>query len=197
MVRKLRTGSDDSGLSPGSHSHETATREPLFPLREIPKYEALQALARQFPELDPSAAEAYLVLLRVSTDILAAMETHLARRGLSKGRFSILMLLLREHGGGLSPSVLAERCGVTRATVTGLLDVLERDGLVRRQGSSADRRSQVISLTSGGQRFLRNILPAHFSRVARLMDHLTPAERRTLVKLLTRVNENLSAVGGT
>lgn len=194
MVRKLTTASGNRPPSARSRPREAAPREPLFPLRDIPKYEALQALAQRFPELDPTAAEAYLVLLRVSTDILSTMQAHLARRGLSIGRFSILMLLLREDGAGLSPSAIADRSGVTRATVTGLVDVLERDGLVRRQGSRVDRRSQVVSLTPEGEKFLRAMLPAHFKRVARLMGHLSAAQRSTLVKLLARVNEGLSAV---
>jgi DNA-binding MarR family transcriptional regulator len=154
--------------------------EPLFPLRELPKYEALEALARRFPELDPSAAEAYLVLLRVSTDILAAMDTHL--------------VLLRADGDGISPSVLAARSGVTRATVTGLVDGLEREGFIRREGSRHDRRSHAVRLTPRGEEFLRDMLPAHFRRVAGLMAKLTAADRKTLVRLLARVNQGLPSI---
>jgi DNA-binding MarR family transcriptional regulator len=168
--------------------------EPLFPLREMPKYEALEALARRFPELDPSAAEAYLVLLRVSTDILAAMDTHLGRHGLSKGRFSVLMLLLRADEDGISPSVLADRSGVTRATITGLVDGLEREGFIRREGSRDDRRSHAVRLTPRGEEFLRDMLPGYFRRVAGLMAKLTAGERKTLVRLLARVNEGLSCI---
>jgi DNA-binding MarR family transcriptional regulator len=163
-------------------------------LREVPKYEAIEALAQRFPELDPSAAEAYLTLLRVSTDVLAAMDVHLGRRGLSKGRFSVLMQLLRAEGDGLSPSALADGSGVTRATVTGLVDVLKRDGMVRRQGLPGDRRSQLVSLTARGQRFLRKMLPGHFERVGRLMAELTTVERRQLVNLLTKVNDGLAMI---
>lgn len=168
--------------------------EPLFPLRELPKYQALEAFARRFPELDPSAVEAHLMLLRVSTDVLAAMDTHLGRHGLSKGRFSVLMLLLRAEGDGLSPSVLAERSGVSRATMTGLVDGLERDGLVQREGSRADRRSHVVRLTIHGDGLLREILPVHFRRIARLMAKLDTEDRKTLVRLLTRVGDGLACM---
>ena len=188
QTKTLRCQSDATQVRPHASSQAP---EPLFPLRDLPKYEVLQAMALRFPELDPGAVEAYLMLLRVSTDVLAAMDVHLTRRGLSKGRFSILMLLLREEGAGLSPSTLAERSGVTRATVTGLLDILERDGFVRRQETPDDRRSHTIYLTSRGERFLREMLPPHFRRVATLMAKLSADERGVLVRLLAKINDAL------
>ena len=56
--------------------------------------------------------------------------SRLAPLGLSEGRF-VLLFLLRGADTALSPHQLAERAGVTRATVTGLLDGLEREQLLR------------------------------------------------------------------
>eukprot|EP01034_Spumella_vulgaris_P017990 gene17990-22966_t len=53
----------------------------------------------------------------------------LAPHNLSEGKF-VLLFLLHQMAEGLSPHELADRAGVTRATVTGLLDGLERDGFV-------------------------------------------------------------------
>lgn len=181
--RKLALGKDGA-----------SGKEPLFPLRELPRFEALEALAKRFPELDPSAAEAYLVLLRVSTDILESMEVHLGRHGLSRGRFGILMMLLRAEGEGVSPSMMARSSGVTRATITGLVDGLERDDLVRREHTERDRRSYVVRLTPKGEKFMRDLLPHHLRRVARLMKKLSREERGTLVELLMRVNDALPLI---
>jgi len=191
MVRSRGTGEGRQRKSPPRTGNGRAAGEPLFPLRDLPKYEALEALALRFPELDPSAAEAYLVLLRVSADILAAAATHLGRHGLSMGRFSVLMLLLRAQGTGVSPSVLAEKSGVTRATMTGLVDRLEREGLVRRESNQSDRRSHTVRLTPKGDELLSGMLPAHFRRVARLMAQVGAGERKSLVALLEKVKKGL------
>ena len=66
-------------------------------------------------------------LMRIANDMQEGLEQSLQPHGLSLGRFTLLMTLLREEGHRLKPSILAERAGVTRATVTGLLDGLELD----------------------------------------------------------------------
>ena len=76
---------------------------------------------------------------------------------------------------------------MTRATITGLVDTLERDGLVTRQHDSGDRRMMLIHLTPKGHSALREILPGHFKQMAAQMAPLTEHERKTLVRLLNKV----------
>ena len=92
----------------------------------------------------------------------------------------------------LSPAELAERTGVTRATITGLVDTLERDGLVARTPNTDDRRMRAVSLTPRGSALLREILPEHFRRMAWLMATLDEQERVTLVRLLGKVMQRAS-----
>src|SRR5262245_17418755 len=119
---------------------------PLLLLKDLPRYECLLEGAKEFPELDPSACEAFLHLLRTSDEVFAVAERNLARHNISQGRFGVLMLLWSPahrrngvgrsadsgecRGGPRTPAELAEAAGVTRATMTGLIDTLERDGLV-------------------------------------------------------------------
>ena len=63
--------------------------------------------------------------VEVADALAAAVESTLRHQfGLSVGRFSLLMILHRYSESELTPSDLAQRAGVTRATVTGLLDGL-------------------------------------------------------------------------
>src|SRR5436309_12182623 len=94
----------------------------MFILRDLPKYDAIRARATRYPEVNAGAVEAFLTLLRVGSDVFAALEKYLACHRLSQGSFTVLMLLNRDPDIGLNPSDLASKCGVTRATMTGLLD---------------------------------------------------------------------------
>ncbi|MGH7820504.1 MAG: MarR family winged helix-turn-helix transcriptional regulator [Candidatus Binatia bacterium] len=168
---------------------------PFFLLRELPTYEALQERRRLYPEIDPESLAAHLALLHVVSHIVAAVGPHFARHRLSKGKFTVMMLLLFEGDRSpISPSDLAEKTGVTRATITGLLDGLERDGLVRREPSAEDRRKLIVRLTTRAERLLRDFLPGHFRRISALMSGLTRAEKRSLVDLLAKVRAGLPAV---
>src|SRR5476649_2532332 len=99
---------------------------PLLLLKELPRHECLLEAAQQFPDLDPSAASAFLHLLRTGDEAFRVIEANLAAHHLTQGRFGVLMALrgsCRRAGdreAPLSPAALAEHTGVTRATITGL-----------------------------------------------------------------------------
>jgi DNA-binding MarR family transcriptional regulator len=163
-------------------------------LRDLPKYEAIEQRARRYPEIDPAAVVSYLVLLRVASDVLAAIETYLARHDMSQGRFTVLALLNRNPDEPMSPSDLAARSGVTRATMTGLLDGLEREKFVRREPDQKDRRMLLVELTPRGRKMLDGIFPDYYRRIAKMMGHLTEAQKKTLIELLNQVTPGLSAM---
>lgn len=68
-------------------------------------------------------------VLALASAIDRSCALRLAPHRLSEGKF-VLLCLLHDRSEGLAPHELATRAGVTRATVTGLLDGLERDGYV-------------------------------------------------------------------
>ncbi|MBI2516973.1 MAG: MarR family transcriptional regulator [Opitutae bacterium] len=175
---------------------------PHLLLKDLPRYECLLEAAKEFPELDPSAAEAFLHLLRTGDEAFGVTERNMSEHNISQGRFGVLMLLWRCTGtqgrsarssgeecgsGSRTPAELAEAAGVTRATMTGLIDTLERDGFVKREPDPVDRRMMSVRITARGERFLRDFLPSHFKMLAAMMSGLTEAERKTLVHLLSKI----------
>lgn len=166
----------------------------MFYLRDLPNYEFIRKRTERYPEIDPAALEATLVLARVAVDMLQAFDVYLARHGISQGRFSILMLLNRDPEQGISPSDLAARTGVTRATVTGLLDGLERERMISREHVEQDRRMVQVRLTEQGRKFLEEIAPDYYRRVAGLMQHLSEEEKRTLTELMRKVNTGIASI---
>jgi DNA-binding MarR family transcriptional regulator len=163
---------------------------PLLMLKDLPRYECILEVARRYPDLDPSACEAYLNILRAADEVYRQSEGFFNANDLSPGRFTVLMLLYDKIAGEpipLTPADLAEKAGVTRATMTGLVDTLERDGLVRREHVSGDRRMMLVHVTEKGLGVIEGVLPVHFKRMAELMAPLSQPERKTLVRLLDKV----------
>ncbi len=166
----------------------------MFYLRDLPNDSTLAEFAERYDNMDISAVKACLVLLRVGSDALTGFETMLARHGLSQGRFLTLIVMYRTPGEALSPSALAEQVGVTRATMTGLLDGLEKDSLLERCADPTDRRKLTVRLTSNGIRTLQNMLPDYYDRIGKLMRHLDAHEREQFIALLQRVNAGIPAL---
>jgi DNA-binding MarR family transcriptional regulator len=163
---------------------------PLLMLKDLPRFECLLEAAQQFPTLDPTASEAFLHLLRTGDAVFGGKSEYLARHGLSQGRFSVLMLLDR-HGNPSTPAELAEMAGVTRATMTGLVDTLVKDGLVVRSNDEEDRRAVRVKLTRKGVGLMQKILPGYFAWVSSVMDPLTQGERKQLVRLLLKIQQGI------
>ena len=166
----------------------------MFYLKDLPTDRTLEEFAKRYPELDPSALKTCAILLRTGSDLLTAFETILGKHGLSQGRFLTLIVMNREPDEEINPSSLAEKVGVTRATMTGLLDGLERKGLVNRRAHPGDRRKVSIRLTETGRQVLDEMLPDYYSRIAKLMAKLSEKERQELELLLGKVNQGLSTL---
>lgn len=141
-------------------------------------------------------AQAVLVasrLMAAGAKLGHASEIHFARFGLSTGRYRLLADL-EDNEGEVLPSQLAEHLGVTRATVTGLIDTLERDGLVSRRSSSVDGRQKAVKLTEQGAKKLREMAREHFARLEAMVSLLSIEERSIFLDLLGRVTQGISAL---
>ena len=165
---------------------------PLLMLKDLPQYECLLQAAGRYPTLDPTANEAFLNLLRTGDMVFEEIGAFLARHNISQGRFTVMMLLHRPWIEAHTPASLAEESGVTRATMTGLIDTLEKDGMVVRQPDSQDRRTVHVSLTEQGRASLEAMLPDYFQCVSRIVSPLSARERKELVRLLQKLQEGLT-----
>jgi len=165
--------------------------------KEPPSDRVLHELSQQYPHVDPSAVQAWVSLLRVALELHGISNQHFARHRLSEGRFVVLIMLHTTEGGEMCCSDIAEATGVSRATVTGLLDGLERDGLIMRVDYPEDRRRITITLTANGRRLLDELLPDHLRRIESVMANLTKADRKALRTLLEKVRAGVASVIGT
>src|ERR1700722_11817934 len=106
----------------------------------VPRRGILEAKARRYPDMDLVACEAYLMLRQVGDCVRSTLEKRLATEGISHGRFMLLVILDRDPEQPLPASELAEHAGVTKQTITSLLDGLEKDGYITRRQDPQDRR---------------------------------------------------------
>lgn len=105
---------------------------------------------RTEPSADVEAISLVLLLSRLSTQVLNELDTRVHRpRGWSWSGFRIMLAVLVM--GPLEPRQVAPLAGVSRASISAVLNTLERDGLVERRRDSADRRVVTIVLTERGQ----------------------------------------------
>lgn len=165
----------------------------MLQLRDLPTPEVLNKFAQRYPQADISAISSFLHLLRVATELSTALDECLRRHGLLQGRWWVLILLMREETFVSTPSVLADKAGVTRATMTGLIDGLERDGLVERIFDPQDRRRISVKLTQAGQGRLDAVMPDYYSRLRECMSGLSEQQRAGLHEMLELITGGIGA----
>lgn len=114
---------------------------------------------------------------------------------LSQARMRLLIwLAVSDRMGntwGLQPSELSRFLGVSRNTVSALLNGLEEQGLIERHLHPTDRRQLLIRITPGGHDLVCVRAPEFGAFVASLFETLSPEERATLLTLLDKLFEGL------
>ncbi|SFB55438.1 DNA-binding transcriptional regulator, MarR family [Janthinobacterium sp. 344] len=138
-------------------------------------------------DLAPSTARLRLCfeVLGLASAIDGDCATRLGRHGLSEGKF-VVLFLLRGEQTGLPPHALAERAGVTRGTITGLLDGLERDGFLARHADPLDRRKLLVRLSAKGEAIAATLVDEHAQWIASLFADFTADEMHCLSALLEK-----------
>lgn len=145
---------------------------------------------RKYPGSDKLATEAVINLLRAESLVTAGLTEVLRKHGLSVATFNVLMIL-EGAGRPLCPFEIGDRLLVTRGTVTGLLDSLEKQKLISRSAHPDDRRMLLIHATEKAKKLLSKLLPEHFPNEAEMMSALSDREKETLVRLLGKVQAHL------
>jgi DNA-binding MarR family transcriptional regulator len=121
-------------------------------------------------------------------DRLHSAAIHLLRRaaeddraaGVSRARLSALSVVV--FRGPLTLGELAAAEGVRSATMSGIVNGLERDGLVRRRPHGRDRRAVNIEATAAGRRLLDGARARRIGRVAARLDDLSAEELDALAR---------------
>lgn len=97
------------------------------------------------------------------------------------------LAVLEGAGTPLSPTTIAERLLVTTASVTSLLDTLEKRGFLARSPDPDDRRKLLVTLTAAGQDVVDAFLPQVVAVQTALVEGLSEPRRRELLKALTEI----------
>ncbi len=143
------------------------------------------------------AEHAHRSLLRAFGSLKKAMEPYFARFGISRPQWAVLIVLHRSEqeggAGGMRLRDLGERLFIQPPSVTGVVDRLEREGLVARSKEEEDLRVRRVRLTDEGRAVIERVLAVHAGEIQALMRGLTVRQQATLARLLDQLDDHLKA----
>ena len=145
----------------------------------------------RYPGANPKATEAAMNLVRTADLLVKRIGDLVEPFGLSPSS-GLVLGILADAKAPLPPNRIAERLIISRATVTGLLDSLERRGYVRRLPHATDRRMLLIELTDTGRQVAHDFrLLVHLHQKA-WMAVLNEQEQNQLIDTLHRLQTALN-----
>ena len=109
----------------------------------------------------------------------------LSEHGLTPHHFGVLMVLQQLEAA--SQQQLSRLVGVDPRNAVAVLDVLERERLIRRRAHPTDRRRHTVTLTPAGRQLLAELGLAGDRIEDELLNQLSPAERDSLHQLLLKL----------
>src|SRR2546428_802353 len=181
MTRRIELHNPPSLMKPVGYSHAAETRRGrvLFLAGQVAK-----APDRHL------AVSTWLRLLHahalVERELRRAVGVHC-----TVPQFDVLNQLDREPNG-LTFVELSRRLLVTAGNLTGIVDRLHAEGLVRRAVHPEDRRAFRLTLTPKGRRLVRRAQRRHHHVLTALLAQVPARELRTPRDLLDRLRKSLS-----
>ena len=155
------------------------------PIQIVPDF------TERYPGASPSATETAMNIVRTADLLVKRIADLIQPFGLSPSS-GLALGILADAGSALPPNQIAERLIISRATVTGLLDSLEKRGYVRRLPHSTDRRMLLIELTDAGRQVAHEFRKLVHQREKEWLADLNQQEQEQLVATLHRLQSTLA-----
>src|SRR6185369_14977576 len=144
-----------------------------------------------------TSEKAFREMIRLFGLLEKVMQPYFARFGISGSQWGVLRTLHRAESEGLTGlrlTDLGDRLLIRPPSVTGIVDRLERVGLVVRDGSPEDLRAKLVRLTGKGRQIVGQVLAVHGEQIEKVLGCLNPAEQERLHRLLSRVGLHLESL---
>jgi DNA-binding MarR family transcriptional regulator len=151
-----------------------------------PSEDILRAIAEVFGSENSDQMELFRRLKAVSHVFSHVLGEHRKDGHPSAARMRLL-IRLKVEPEGLAPSELSRFLGVSRNTVSALLNALEDQGLIERRLHPSDRRRLMVQITPEGEELVEHRAPKFSGFIATLFDSLSPEEQHELRLLLDKL----------
>lgn len=156
-----------------------------FPIQLPPDFE------KRYPNSSAKATECAMNLVRTA-DLLLKFISQLLKQFDLTPASALVVSMLADSESPLSPNEIADRLIISRATVTGLIDSLERREYVRRLPHLTDRRMLLVELTEKGKQVAIAFRPIVHQHQKKWFEALNDTQQQQLIDSLHQLQGRFS-----
>lgn len=116
------------------------------------------------------------------------------RSGLTMPQLLALRAIASANVKEVTAAYIAPRVQLSAATITGVLDRLEKHGYISRKRTSSDRRKVCLTLTARGRKELERLAVSFQDKFAQKLSEIKEADRKTILKSLDTIVNLINAI---
>ena len=137
------------------------------------------------------ALDTFIKLTRCTNSVMNRLGQRNTIGNLTFSQFAVLEALY--HLGPLTQGDISAKILKSGSNITTVIDNLERDGFVRRERDTQDRRVIHVHLTDAGSRKIEEMFPAHVAALVEELSILSATEQETLGELCKKLGMGRSS----
>jgi MarR family 2-MHQ and catechol resistance regulon transcriptional repressor len=145
---------------------------------------------KRYPDSSAKATECAMNLV-LTAELLEKQIANLIQPFNLSPATGLVLSILADSETPLSPNNIADRLIISRASVTSLLDSLEKRGFVKRQPHLSDRRMLLVELTNSGRQVANQFRPIVHQHQKVWLKALNEKEQEQLIQMLHRLQASL------
>src|SRR5690348_214950 len=147
--------------------------------------------AARYPTASAAATECAMNLVLTADLLVKRIAEQIQSFNLTPAS-GLVLSILADAEGSLPPNEIADRLIISRATVTGLVDSLERRGYVERRPHHSDRRMILVEITAKGRQVADAFRPVVHQHEKDWFHTLNEQEQQQLFDALHRLQAALT-----
>jgi DNA-binding MarR family transcriptional regulator len=151
---------------------------------------------RDFPGVfEPYSTQLLFAVRALAQRINDRATEWLAPLGLTATQFNYLAVLYACRSTGLTLNDISALVHTANASVTSMINALERESLVKRTPHPSDGRSSVVVLTARGRKLFERAFRTHHTNIERSLAGIPVSDRQTILAGLVRIGDAFAADG--
>jgi len=147
-------------------------------------------------ELEKGAARLRQLLVELSRATQLLEKSEVGCCGISLSQCHLLLEIFRREEGDTSLSGLAAALGLDLSTVSRVADGLVRQGLLKREVNSLDRRRSILTLTDSGEELVESINRNMRAYTQEILKQIPPEKRPVALESLGLLVEAMQKIKG-
>ncbi|AKL86351.1 MarR family winged helix-turn-helix transcriptional regulator [Bacillus atrophaeus] len=128
--------------------------------------------------------------IKTSRRIIRFLAIHLKEDGITPEQWTVLKRVGESRG--ISQKELSARADKDQATLTKILDLLEKKNFIRREANPRDRRSFLVVLTEAGEELKQTLTDKMEILFAGLLENTSDEDLAVFLGILDRINGNIA-----